>query len=90
MGFPRFLKPIQGIQGAALHQFREELAKSLLVAEAFQTYHPSIYFKHCANLAIYQPECFEVFAQPVLLDKGDPKNFFYFTLWGMFFLCLDI
>ena len=43
LGFPGVLKPIQGIQGVALSQFREELGEGLLVAEAFQAYHLAIF-----------------------------------------------
>jgi hypothetical protein len=72
--FAGLLKPIQGIQGVALHQFREKLSKGLLVAEALQAYHPSINCKCHANLAIYQPEGLEVLAQPVFLPFKEVRH----------------
>ena len=51
---------------------------------------PCISCKDCANLAIYQPECFDVFAQPVLLlikkvsHGPTPKPSGYFELTTSF------
>ncbi len=67
LGFPGFREPVQGIQGVALHQFREKLAEGLLMAEAFKPYHPSTNCKRRANLAIYQPEGLKVLPKPVFL-----------------------
>ena len=67
LAFARIFKPIQGIQGVALNQFREKLVEGLLVAEALQAHHLSIDCKHRANLALHQPEGLQVLPQAVLL-----------------------